>query len=259
LKPVADLHTHTVACGHGFSTVRENVLAAKKAGLLVLGITEHGPTIPGGPHHYLLGAMLQIPSQVDNIRILRGAELNIVDIQGQLDLDERRMSRLEIVLAAFHPGTPYRGKSQEENTMAICNAMENPYLDILAHPDNPEYPVDFKKVVKKAISEDVYLEVNNNSLNTNHPGRKNGRKNCLEFLKIGKKEGLKIALGSDAHISFSVGKMQKAISLLEEINYPEELVLNRSLETIESFLEKRLQRIKKKLQRKNRSQTQNNT
>ncbi len=248
MKLIADLHTHTVACGHGFSTVQENVFAAQKAGLSVLGITEHGPSIPGGPHHYLMGAMLQIPPEVENLWILRGAELNIINTSGELDLDRDRMSRLDIVLAAIHPGTPYDGKSKEEHTQALCAAMENPYLDILAHPDNPGYPLDYKTIVRKAIAEGILLEVNNNSMNTAHPGRKNGMDNCRAFLEIGKKEGLQVAIGSDAHISFSVGKMEKAIKLLEETGYPEELILNRSRETIEEFLEERKKRIHKKLQ-----------
>ncbi len=247
MKLIADLHTHTVACGHGFSTVQENVFAAQKAGLSVLGITEHGPSIPGGPHHYLMGAMLQIPPSVGNLRILRGAELNIINTSGELDLDRDRMSRLDIVLAAIHPGTPYDGKSQEEHTRALCAAMENPYLDILAHPDNPGYALDYKKIVRKAMAEGVLLEVNNNSMNPTHPGRKNGLANCQEFLTIGKKEGLRVTVGSDAHISFSVGKMEKAIKLLEEIGYPEELILNCSREGIEDFLEERQKRIQKKL------------
>ncbi len=247
MKIVADLHTHTVACGHGFSTVEENVQAAKRAGLLAVAITEHGPSIPGGPHHYLMGAMTQIPPRAEGLRILRGAELNIINTKGKLDLDLERMSLLDLVLAAIHPGTPYRGETSEEHTTALCSAMENPYLDILAHPDNPGYPLDYKKVVQKAVAEGVLLEVNNNSLNTGHPGRKNGRENCLEFLEIGKKEGLQIAVGSDAHISFSVGKMHKALLLLEEVNYPRELILNHSLEAIENFLEQKKKRIQNKL------------
>lgn len=247
MKLIADLHTHTVACGHAFSTVEENVRAAKRAEILVLAITEHGPSLPGGPHHYLLGAMSTIPPYIEGIRILRGAELNIISSRGKLDLDQERISRLDLLLAGFHAGTPYQGKSRDENTQALCNVMENPYLDIIAHPDNPAYPLDYKEVVRKAVAEEILLEINVSSLKTSHPGRENGRKNCLEFLALGKKEGLHIAVGSDAHISYAVGQFQAATRLLDETDYPPELILNYSQEGLEEFLEKRPERINKKL------------
>ncbi len=248
MKLIADLHTHTVACGHAFSTVEENIRAARRAEMLVLAITEHGPSLPGGPHHYLLGAMSTIPAYIEGIRVLRGAELNIISSSGKLDLDQDRMSRLDLVLAGFHAGTPYPGNGRDENTQALCSAMENPYLDIIAHPDNPAYPVDYKEVVQKAVTEEIHLEINVSSLKTSHPGRENGRQNCLDFLALGKKEGLPIAVGSDAHISYAVGELQAATKLLDEVNYPPELILNYSREGLETFLEKRPERVKKKLE-----------
>ena len=45
--PTLDLHTHTVASGHGYSTIQEMAAAAKEKGIRILGITEHGPSIEG--------------------------------------------------------------------------------------------------------------------------------------------------------------------------------------------------------------------
>jgi len=47
MKPLIDAHTHTVASGHAYSSLQEMAKAAADKGLQVLGITEHGPSVPG--------------------------------------------------------------------------------------------------------------------------------------------------------------------------------------------------------------------
>ena len=50
MKIELDVHTHTIASGHAFSTLQEMAQAAADKGLKVLGITEHSPGIPGTCH-----------------------------------------------------------------------------------------------------------------------------------------------------------------------------------------------------------------
>ena len=52
MKAIMDLHTHTLAAGHAYSTLLENIDAALAMGLQYLGMSEHGPTSPGGPHNF---------------------------------------------------------------------------------------------------------------------------------------------------------------------------------------------------------------
>lgn len=40
---VMDLHTHTVASGHAYCSLREMAKVASEKGLEVLGVTEHAP------------------------------------------------------------------------------------------------------------------------------------------------------------------------------------------------------------------------
>ena len=47
-----DLHTHTIASGHAYSTIKEMANSAKEKGLKLLGITEHAPTMPGTCHEF---------------------------------------------------------------------------------------------------------------------------------------------------------------------------------------------------------------
>ena len=54
IKDVMDTHTHTLASGHAYSTIRENVAAAaRRRGLELLAVTEHAPRMIGKQPAYL--------------------------------------------------------------------------------------------------------------------------------------------------------------------------------------------------------------
>ena len=52
MRDVIDMHTHTLASGHAYNTIREMTYAAKIKGLELLGITEHAPQMPGSCHEF---------------------------------------------------------------------------------------------------------------------------------------------------------------------------------------------------------------
>ena len=52
MKALIDLHTHTIVSGHAYSTVKENIEDAIKNGIKYLGLSEHAPAMPGGPHPF---------------------------------------------------------------------------------------------------------------------------------------------------------------------------------------------------------------
>lgn len=49
MKIIADTHTHTIACGHVYSTLSENVVQAKARGLKYICHTEPACKTSGGP------------------------------------------------------------------------------------------------------------------------------------------------------------------------------------------------------------------
>lgn len=65
MKAIMDLHTHTLAAGHAYSTLLENIDAALAMGLQYLGMSEHGPTSPGGPHNFFFSNYKVIPRIYD--------------------------------------------------------------------------------------------------------------------------------------------------------------------------------------------------
>ena len=79
-ESVLDLHTHTIASGHAYCTVREMARAASEKGLELLGITEHAPKMPGTCHNFYFHNLKTVPREMYGIRLLMGVELNICDL-----------------------------------------------------------------------------------------------------------------------------------------------------------------------------------
>ncbi|GFP38274.1 putative hydrolase, partial [Candidatus Hakubella thermalkaliphila] len=97
MRILADLHVHTLASGHAYSTIEEIAAAAAAKQLEVVAITDHGPAMPGGPHEYYFGNLWVLPAEVGGVTILRGAEVNILEEHGRLDLPEVLLKQLDIV------------------------------------------------------------------------------------------------------------------------------------------------------------------
>ena len=83
-----DSHTHPIASGHAYSTLHEMARAAADKGLELLGITEHAMAMPGTCHEYYFMNMRILPRTMYGIEIRHGAEVNIMDTDGRIDMDE---------------------------------------------------------------------------------------------------------------------------------------------------------------------------
>uniref|UniRef100_UPI0040561E8B phosphatase n=1 Tax=Acetatifactor sp. TaxID=1872090 RepID=UPI0040561E8B len=225
-----DLHTHTVASGHGYSTLKENIEAAKEIGLKYLGFSEHGPAMPGGPHEFFFSNFRCIPREHGDLRLFCGAEANIMDFDGKLDLNETLLKKMDYVIASLHPVCMTPG-SVAENTRASILAMRNPYVKILGHPDDSRFPVEYEELVRAAKEEKVALELNNSSL---HPqsARTGGRENIIKLLETCMKYHAPIILGTDSHICYTVGRFEDAQKVIREVGFPEELILNTKPESL---------------------------
>ena len=233
MENIIDLHCHTIASGHAYSTMQENLKAAKEKKLKFMGISDHAPGMPGGPHLFYFHNLKVIPREIEGVRILKGMEVNIIDFQGKVDVDEDTLSTLDYVIASLHPPCIAFG-SIEENTNATINAMKNPYVKVIGHPDDSRFELNYEAVVNAAKEYNVLLEVNNSSLSPNSY-RAGAWENVKTMLNLCKEKKVKIILGSDAHVSYSVGDFSNCIKVLEEVDFPKELVFNASLESIEKL------------------------
>ena len=75
-KNLIDVHTHTVLSTHAYSTLLENAKYASQINLKYLGVSDHGPAIPGGQHIFAIYNMKVIPEYIEGVRILKGVELS---------------------------------------------------------------------------------------------------------------------------------------------------------------------------------------
>lgn len=224
ITPLLDVHTHTIASGHAFSTLQEMVDAAAEKHLQFLGITDHAPGIEGTCSPIYFRNMHVIPRLIKGVHLLMGAELDILDYHGTLDLDEHYYRMMDIRIAGIHslcwtPGTA------AQNTEGMVHVIENPWVNVISHPGDGTAELLFEPIVKASRDNCTLLEINSSSLKPCR-NKAQARHNNLEILRLCKQYDVPVILGSDAHISYSVADYQYALPLLEETQFPPELVVN---------------------------------
>ena len=97
-----DTHTHTLASTHAFGTILENTAAAKEMGLEMICMTDHTPALPDAPHIWHFNTLKRLPREINGVRVLRGAEANLLDTEGNIDLPQHLQDELEIIVASIH-------------------------------------------------------------------------------------------------------------------------------------------------------------
>lgn len=258
LQNHCDIHTHTLYSRHAYSTVRENVLAARDAGLELLGIADHFSDMlfPGASpaqaslrdyQHFI--NMRVWPRSWEGVTLLRGMEADIRTLEGGLfgqgiEVTEditgrpvRRVSTLydraaagcDYVIASVHYKSFADGASLAQTTKMYLGALSQPKVLVLGHTGRAGVPFDVREVVGEAARQGKLIEINEHSLDTR--GRE-GRTwaSCAEIARTCAELGCQIAVNTDAHVCCDVGRFPSALSMLEEIGFPQELVATRSAE-----------------------------
>ena len=237
MRLTCDCHIHPLASGHAYSTVLECATAAAGRGLELIAITDHAPGMPGGPHPYYFHNLKVLPPVLQGIRLLKGVELNIRDLDGGVDLSVADLPHIELVIASMHeplfPKAPVK-----ENTRALVRAMARPEVQIIGHPDDGRFPLDPLEVARVAADTGTLLEVNNSSLRPTS-FRQGARDNYLALLDACARFGARVIVDSDAHWHDDVGVFDQALPLLAEAGFPVDLVANVSAERLLSWLKPR--------------------
>jgi putative hydrolase len=236
MKIELDMHTHTLASGHAYSTIQEMAQAGAEKGLKLLGITEHTSGIPGTCDPIYFRNLHVVPREMYGVDLMLGAEINILDAKGNMDADEALMKRLDIRIAGIHL-LCYEHGTKEENTFGMIQAIRHPYIQIISHPGDGTAELDFEPIVQASKECGTLLEINNSSLKPAR-GKQDARVNNLEILRLCKQYEVPVILGSDAHISFDIANYQYVYELLHETEFPEALIVNRSVEVFRNYLKK---------------------
>ncbi len=234
MKLQIDTHTHTVLSGHAHSTLLENASAAAETGLKGFVLTDHGPMLPGASPDFTIGTYAYLPPEIKGVRVYHGTEANIKDNQGSLDVREKYLKKLDFVIAGQHEFVVVSGGRQKD-TDAVIGALNNPYVDVISHPDNPNYQLDYEAIVRETARLGKLMEANDHSFEF----RKGGAGNALLYLALCKRYSVRVAVASDAHSSLGIGKHDAALKILEEANFPQELVVNLTKQRFEEYLVER--------------------
>ena len=228
-----DLHTHTSVSQHAYSTVKENAASAAENGLEAFAITDHAPGMFDGATEWHFSCLKLVPRYVCGITVLRGAECSFTDEDAGIDLADRVLDMLDVVIASVH--TPaYCPQSAEEHTKMLLKAMENPKIDILGHIDRVKCGADFDLIAKTAKEKGKLIEMNNHSLN--YAGVDKTFEYTRALAEACKKYNTPVVVTSDAHFCDAVGNFDAMLKFFEEIGIDESIVINTSLEKFLDYM-----------------------
>ncbi|MFA6285557.1 MAG: PHP domain-containing protein, partial [Parcubacteria group bacterium] len=194
---ISDLQMHTTY-SDGSHTVEEMAREAQRLGRKYIAITDHVG------HLKIAGAMdvktierqwreiEKVDKAMSGIKILKGCEVDI-NPDGTIALEDKYLAKFDIVLGSIHSNFKM---SKAEMTKRLVRAIENPHVDIIAHPTGriihrrAGYAFDFETICKACVKNKTILEINS------YPDRLDlsdlNIKRAIEY-------GVKLSLGTDSH------------------------------------------------------------
>ena len=227
-----DFHSHTFFSDCGIHTHVEMLTRARDLGMQGLAITDHGPALKGRMPSTLFDRLFD---PVEGIRLLKGMEGNLTGTPGEIDVPKRFLKYMDVVLLGIHPNIPYQLGKAAYTEMLVAAIRNNPCVDIITHPNDPMFPLDFDVLAATARDHGVVVELNNskNLLNRTEPEL------TRQLIRACKQAGARMVVSSDAHALPEVGRDEAVRPLLAAENFPEELVMNSTAERAFAFVAER--------------------
>lgn len=230
---IADLHTHTLSASHAFHTIDVMAKAAADLGYQALAVTDHAPAMPDAPHIWHFQNQTAVDRKLHGVVLLFGAEVNVMDVQGGLDLPQSLLAHQDWVVASIHSPCMPGLLTEREATNLWLAVAENPYVDCIGHSEQQNYRYDYDLVAKAFARNHKVVELNGNSFNV----RRDGIPNMRKLVRACYEQGCYLALDSDAH---STRQLRENIAplrtLLEEVGYPADHVVNSSAQALVHIL-----------------------
>ena len=230
-----DYHTHTVF-SHGKGSMEDNVVAAIKAGLKEIAITDHGP------RHVTAGVKIKrlpeffaeadrLGEKYPQIKIFTGIEANFLSPRGETDVPEEYADKFDVIICGYHKvikplkagdvgfflGNLFSKNSKRtlvRNTDAYINAIEKNEIDIISHP-NHDCRIDLRAVGEAAAAKGTLLELNGKRISM-----------TTDDLIMLADLGCRFIMDSDAHSPEKVGNVSIQTDAYEKSGLPPSLVVN---------------------------------
>jgi histidinol phosphatase-like PHP family hydrolase len=222
-----DLQMHT-RWSDGSGSIEVMARAAADRGYHFIAVTDHskGLKIAGGINEEQLR---QQAEEIENVNaavraeglpmlVLRSIELNL-DSAGKGDMDQKSLERLDLVLGCFHSALC----KKEDQTERYIAALRNPDIQILGHPQGRIYnyrlglKADWERVFRFAAELDKAVEIDA------YPDRQDL---SMDLVRIAKKAGCRISLGTDSHDPLQLRFMDFALASAVRAGVPRDRILN---------------------------------
>jgi len=207
----SDFHVHS-HYSDGTSSIEEIAKKALKLGYEHIVVSDHSQSLKVARGlekdrvYKKIEEIKNINKKLKNLRVLCGTEVDILS-DGKLDYPDGILKEFDVVIAAIHSGFK---QSKEQLTKRITSACKNKYVHVIAHPTarlwgvRESYEIDLDQILKVAKDHRVALEINC------YPQRLD--LNDLNALRA-KKAGVKLALGTDAHILEQLSAIELGLSV----------------------------------------------
>ena len=222
-----DLQMHT-EWSDGATTVAEMAAGGIERNYHYIAITDHtkGLKIAGGldekrlvrQGREIIRLNKQLAKQGTAFTVLRSAEMNLSP-QGEGDMNASAMGKLDLVLGCFHSAL----RRTEDQTDRYVAGLRNPLIQILGHPQTRVYNrreglhCDWSCVFAEGARLDKAVEIDGD------PNRQDLR---VSLLKLARKEGIRISLGTDAHHPDELAYMELSLAAALLAKIPADRIVN---------------------------------
>lgn len=248
-----DVHTHSLYSRHAYSTVEENIRVAAERGFELLGITDHFSSMLFDQQtlknfQFFMNTAIW-PNTWHGVKLLHGAEIDIVDLNGNLFahnitvnqgingdklnhpriLGDLILSTCDYAIASIHSKQWASEATPAQITQMYVNALDNPHILILGHLGRSGLNFDIPALVRECKDRNKLIEMNEATYDEGN--RETAIQRCRKIAETCAELGCKISFGSDAHIATRIADAHSVINMLEEIQFPEELMACRDAQT----------------------------
>ena len=229
-----DTHTHS-DWTDGVDSIEDMATAARDIGHEWMVLTDHSPSL-GVARGLTLDRVEEQRAEIARLntalapfRILHGTELEI-RADASLDYSDEVLARFDVVIASIHTG---RGQSSEQLTRRALAAIDNPHVDVIAHPSGrivnrrDPLPLDWPRVFEAAARTGTALEINGSP-----------RLDLDDALaRAAGTAGARLTVASDAHRTEELGQQRYAVDLARRAWLgPEQVLATRSADELLAML-----------------------